>query len=125
MYKILIFEDPRVVPVVTDFLREFEITEGVRFDVIIAPNSKVALKALPDVDMAIIDVWNEGREVAHKAVNEHKVPIVATVDAGIPSRNLFSHSLIRFLRKPAYDLKELRDHIRSFISQPKEHAFAI
>jgi hypothetical protein len=76
--KILIMENPVVLPMIRNFLNEIDRTHGGCSDLIICKNMPEAEICLKDANLAIIDLDDGGNKLALEAVTRYKIPVIAT-----------------------------------------------
>jgi len=71
-------EDPRVLPVILDYLNEINEVHGGCADLIVCKNKSEAKARLAEADMAIIDIDRGGDEVVIEAIERYQIPVMAT-----------------------------------------------
>jgi hypothetical protein len=76
--KILIMEDPCVLPIIRHLLEEIDLVHGGCFEFIVCSNGPEAEIFLEEANMAIIDMDYGGYQVALKAIERYRMPIIAT-----------------------------------------------
>lgn len=119
--KILIMEDPRVIPSIIQLLRLAEGHTGEMLEPVIAPSITEADVRLPECDIAIIDFESEwGPSIAHRAVNDIGMPVMATTIRTYNETYPMERQDLRFISKSDWKIARFRKIILEFIELARQ-----
>jgi len=111
--KILIMEDPRVLPVILDYLNEIDQVHGGCADLIVCRNKSEAEARLAEANMAIIDIDCGGHEVVIEALERYGIPVMAT-SAILDEGTIKKTGTFCCMTKPAIGFEDFRSAILQF-----------
>jgi hypothetical protein len=112
--QVLIFEKPQVIPVIISLLNDIAEKVGGQFELVFATSAAEAEARLPHTDIAIIDVEDPGRSIAHKAVASG-IPTIALSQLFRLSDFQAESDRLKLIAKPYFNVKKFEASVCGFV----------
>jgi hypothetical protein len=123
--KVLIMEDPNIVPTILRLLRLAEDHTGEKLEPVIAACSTEADMRLPECDIAIIDIEYDGgniSSIANRAVNDIGMPVMATTIRSYYEMYMMEKNNLRFVSRLDWQIARFRKIMVEFIELVRQRA---